>query len=201
MPVTRANKTFTTPPTIPNPPSSPTTGQLRTAVVAVLDCLRNAGIVAPATVPSRNTSQLDALTYTLLNSGSYLYYAPSYTMNALKDGSNTNGMMVSNAAKVFVQVQFSSDVYLNQIQLYLGQFNGPYNMPRDFSVFAGAVTSDSGTPLYVGRLADTDALQTINLSSNSAFDSPNSTYTFVFSDSPGVGNVSVGELLLAGQAI
>lgn len=199
MPVTRAARASTTPPTISNPPSNPTNEQLRTTIVATLDCLRNAGLVSN-TISSRNTAQLDPLTYTAINNGSYTYHGTAYTMSALRDGSNTVGMMVTNAAKVFVQVQFSSAVYLNQIQLWLGQFNGNFNTPRALSVFAGAVTSDAGTPLYSGTLATTAALQTINLASDADFDTAHTIYTFVFSNSTGGVNVSVGEMLLWGQA-
>ncbi|BAY58931.1 hypothetical protein NIES2135_58060 [Leptolyngbya boryana NIES-2135] len=199
MPVTRAARASTTPPTISNPPSNPTNEQLRTTSVAILDCLRNAGLVSN-TISSRNTAQLDPLTYTPINNGSYTYHGTAYTMSALRDGSNTVGMMVTNASTVFVQVQFSTAVYLNQVQLWLGQFNGNFNHPRDLSIFAGAVTSTAGTPLYSGTLATVATVQTINLASDTDFNTAHTIYTFVFSNSTGGVNVSVGEMLIWGQA-
>ncbi|MBD1856712.1 hypothetical protein NDI36_24365, partial [Leptolyngbya boryana FACHB-1624] len=58
----------------------------------------------------------------------------------------------------------------------------------------------AGTPLYSGTLATVSTVQTINLASDTDFNTAHTIYTFVFSNSTGGVNVSVGEMLLWGQA-
>lgn len=178
--------TLTNPVAIPDPPTAPTADQLRVTMMQMLTALRNARLAIPQ------------LTYSVAAGGTYTYNSSSHTISAIRDGVLNSGMMVTNSAKVFVQTTFATPSRLRAIAVYLGQFNGGFNMPRNLAIFAGAVTVDTGIPLYSGTLATVVSAQTIDLSAIPEFDELRSTFTFVFSNSTGGVNVSVNELQLFG---
>lgn len=188
MPIIRRNRISNLPPAIADPPSSPTTTDLRAIIIQMLQALRNAGLA------------LSPLNFSVAAGGSYTYNSSSHTITAIRDGVTNSGMMVTNSLKVFVQVSFTSPTWLSAACIYLGQFNGAFNFPRNLAIFAGAVTTDTGTPLFTGTLQTTTAMQEINVSALPAFSTPLSTYTFVFSNSTNGTNISVNEMQLFGVA-
>lgn len=188
MPIIRRNRISNLPPAIPDPPSAPTTTDLRATIMQMLQALRNAGLA------------LSPLNFSVAAGGAYTYHSSSNTITAIRDGVTTSGMMVSNSAKVFVQVTFTTPTWLTAACIYVGQFNGAFNMPRNLAIFAGAVTTDTGPSLFTGTLQTIVAMQEFNLSALPAFSTPLSTYTFVFSNSTNGTNISVNEMQLFGVA-
>jgi hypothetical protein len=188
------------PPTIANPSSPTTIEDLRAKVAEILQALRNANIIAPLQFAARIPSRLDALTYDPVNNASYTYYSSAYEMPKIRDGVTNAGMM-ANQSKVFVQVQLAASAYLNRIQLYAGQFNGAYNLPKTFRVYEDFVTVDTGIPLYEGTIAVNTSMQSFDVSTIPGFNTPGSTFTFVFFNSSNGTNVSVNELQLFGQSV
>lgn len=167
---------------------------LRADVNLILDALRAVGILQQ--VPGRDRTLLQALAYSPANNASYSYYGGSYDMSKLNDG-NTSIGMIANTGKVFVQVVLSGAAFINKLNLYLGQFNGAYNVPRTLKIYSGLVTSDTDPPLFSASLALSADLQSFDLSNVQGFDLASGSYTFVFNNSSD-SFIAVNELQIFG---
>lgn len=140
--------------------------------------------------------QFNVLNYSLFNNAHYSYYDSTYTMLALRDGSLSSGMM-ANADRVFVQVQLAAAAYLNRVQIHPGQFNGGFNMPRNFRLYAGRVTtSNSAALLFESTIPSSNAV--FDLAQVAALNTPDTEFTFEFFNST-QSAISILELQLFGQ--
>lgn len=183
---------------VDNPPTNATLAELTSKVTEVLQALRIKGILQE-TPNNRDRTIFSLLPYSPVNSSSYAYYFPESTMLKLIDGDFTTGMM-ANVGKVFIHISLGNSAFINRVELYLGQFNGTYNVPRTFKIYSGFVTSDNAQPLFSSTLEDTGNLQRLDLSNAIGLDAPSNAYTFVFGDS-GNNYVSINEMQLFGYFV
>ena len=149
----------------------------------------------------RNTTLLNALSYVPQNNADYTYYSPGvvYDMPKVADGDTTSGMMISNSPVGFIKAQLSAPAYLNRIDLWNGSLFGDFDDATSIKIFAGFVTSESGTPLYTATVSESQPMQSFDLSSIAAFNTAMSQITIVVrcTSTP---YVSVREIQLRGQA-
>lgn len=157
---------------------------------------------------SRDYTKINPLTYSTSNSASYSYYA-SYTMALLGDGNVNAGMMAysppvqggQTEGRVFVHMTMPSDSFINVIDLWCGQFNGPYNFPTKFEIYRGFVTDTSTFRLYTSPLAPNSNQQTFDLTNIAGLNSPLKLITIALIYAvPGSGTVSINEIGLRGYA-
>lgn len=160
----------------------------------------------PNIVVARSNA-VNILTYTALALESYTYFDSIYTITAINDANINAGVMKSSGGTlgtIKMRATFSAPVFLNEIRVRVGQFNGTFNAPDRMRVFRG--NDDTGLLLFT----DNDicippnnggaALQTktIDLLNQSSFDIPSSTFTFVFDVVPSGNAVSIADLSLRG---
>jgi hypothetical protein len=167
-------------------------------------------LFTPSGSGSRPTDK-NLLTYTAVSDSGQVYFTGN-TIAKLYDGIKTipsadgSGMIAEpTSGRVNVYVTFSSAVYLNEIKVYGGQFNGPYTVPSTLVVYRGTGFT---TPIFnAGQSVnlsipaevtnDPPALTTIDLIGDTNFDTSSTTYTFSFFRSA-VTYISVLELELFG---
>jgi hypothetical protein len=167
-------------------------------------------LFTPAGGGSRPTDK-NLLTYTATSDSGQVYFVTN-TVAKLYDEIKTvpsadgSGMIAApTSGRVNIYVTFSTPVFLNEIKVYGGQFNGPYTVPSTLVIYSGIGLS---TPLFnSGQSANLSipaevtnnppALTTIDLIGDSNFDTSSSTYTFSFFRT-GVDYISVLELELFG---
>ncbi|MBW4421546.1 MAG: hypothetical protein KME13_20365 [Myxacorys californica WJT36-NPBG1] len=205
MPLIRsANQSSNPPPadspplSVDNPATDATLSALISKVTEILEALRIKGILQD-TANNRDRTIFSLLSYSPANNNSYSYYFSGSDMLKIIDGNFSDGMM-ANAGKVFIHISLTSSAFINRLELYLGQFNGAYNVPRTFKIYSGFVTSDAASPLFSSTLANTTNLQTLDLSNVLTLDTPSNAYTFVFGDS-GDNYVSINEMRLFGYFV
>ena len=163
--------------------------------------IRPAGFGGSAAGALRNTTLLNALSYSPQNNSDYTYYSPGvvYNMPMISDGDTTSGMMVSNSPVAFVHCQLSGSAYLNRLSLWNGSLFGDFDDATSIKIFAGFVRDETGTPLYTATVLENQSQQDFDLSSNSAFNTARTQITIVVrcTSTP---YVSVREIQLRGHS-
>jgi hypothetical protein len=156
----------------------------------------------------RDTTQTNMLSYTTSNDADYTYL-PTYNMSKIRDGDLNVGMVVTNAVGnvVYIVCQFAQPVYINQLQLNNGQFNGPYNGANQIQLYAGTDKSGGSNFLYQSAVdLSSLATQSFDLTALTALNTPVSNVTIRLTRSTetgftSAGNISVNELKFLGQPI
>lgn len=139
-------------------------------------------------------TDLNPLIYTASALEDYTYYQ-NYTIDKINNDDNASGVMKTSggtANQLKVLATFTTPRIINKITLYLGQFNGYYNVPAELKIYAGS--NDTGNLLLTKTLIS-EAVINIDTSSNSNFAQALSNYTFVFG---GSSQISINELNLFG---
>ena len=160
------------------------------------------GSYSAPVVAARNTTLLNALSYVPQNNADYTYYQNAgitYDMLKIADSDTTSGMMISNSPVGFIKAQLSAPAYLNRIDLWNGSLYGDFDDATSIKIFAGFVTSETGTPLYTATVSASQPMQSFDLSSIAAFNTamPQITIVVRCTSTP---YVSVREIQLRGHS-
>jgi hypothetical protein len=164
---------------------------------------------APVVVVNRPTAK-DLLTYSVSAAEPYSYYQGNdltYLNN--EPGRPSEGFGVIKAGggsyrALLLIVTFSNPVWLNEVQVVTGQFNGYYNAPLALTIYRGntvnnpILNAEEADNLNQGAFGGTNPMTTFDLLGNAAFDEPSNTYLFRFYNGQMSDYVSVMELLLFG---
>ena len=173
------------------------------------------GVGIKAATPQVSTTIIEAslrpatknpLTFTVTGEPG-AFYMGGNGINGINDGSVATGTVKTSggtAQQLVVLVTFPTEVYLNEIVVTTGQFNGSYNKPDRIAVYRGNSTSGpillpTSTPLISGPdNPGPGPTTTIDLLGNSNFDTASTQYLFAFIRDQANDNVSVLELILRG---
>lgn len=82
------------------------------------------------------------LPYTPSDTGTTSYFN-TQTLNRINDGAFLVGQdgAISQSSNLPVIMTFAAPVHLNRLRYFPGQFNGPANAPKTFSIYRGATTA------------------------------------------------------------
>lgn len=154
----------------------------------------------------RNTTLFNALTYTesLISAQTFSTRPPANANNNNK----TDGFILTNVgggATIDYRCTFASPVFINRIELYLGQFNGGFNAPQNVTVYRGGTKSDpviySATMHTLSASDGTTKTHIYDTTTDTDFDTPSSVYLVSFSETSGATSSSVNEVDLLGYVI
>lgn len=152
--------------------------------------------LAPTLLSGSRSTAKNLLSYTQsAGESGALYYTTADSLPALRKGvpwpltNFSNGPLKNGGGtygELFIIATFAAEVWLNEVQVAVGQFNGAYNTPRRLSIYRGQTTSNplinpTAQNLNIGTgTPSAPPLTVFDLSANQDFETPSNTYLFRF---------------------
>jgi hypothetical protein len=134
---------------------------------------------------STRPTDLDPLTFAVSNTDPDATYFSGNGIERIIDGNETTTGVIRNSTggivgHLFVLMTFDNPVYINELRISFGQFNGFFNEPTDFLIYRGNTATLANLIGKYPVTATDRGFVSFSQIGNAAFDTPSNEYLVVF---------------------